>query len=217
MKGRWLDWNAEELAWIEARKTLPRRILHLAFMLAFDRFEVTEDAIKQLCLRKGWTTGRTGCFVKGQAPPNKGKRCPEGVGGRSAGARRTQFRKGQRSANYRGPGYERVCSKDGYVILVVAEKNPWSGHATRPVLKHKWLWEKKHGPVPKGMCLKCRDGNKRNTDPSNWELISRGALAVLNRKWNGLNHEAAPPELKPAILAIARVKAAASEKRRAAA
>jgi hypothetical protein len=206
MRGRAFGYSEEELAWIKARRELPRRLLHMAFCVVFDRYEVTEDAIKALCLRKGWGSGRTGCFPKGSVPPNKGKKCPPGVGGNSPEARRTQFRKGQVSKNFKGHGHEWICSKDGYVLMIVAEKNPWSGNATRPVHKHKYLWEQKNGPVPEGHILKCLDGNKLNTDPSNWEAIHRGVNVWLNHRRNPLNYEAAPPELKPTILAIAKLK-----------
>ena len=267
MKGRWNTYSAEELAWVEAWRHLPRRLLHAAFVVRFERYEVREDAIKALCLRKGWKvghagrragryrhfsrieaawlrenvtmetadwhkafcaqfgrsdiskdqliafrdrrgwrTGRTGCFVKGQTPPNKGKKCPPGVGGNSPAARRTQFKKGQVSRNFKGAGHEWVDAKDGYVWLILAEKNPWTGAATRPVLKHRWLWEKKNGAIPKGHVLKCLDGNKQNCDPSNWELIPRAVNVWLNHKHNRLDYETAPAELRPAILAIAKLK-----------
>lgn len=207
MKGRWIPYSTEELAWIEARKHLPRYTAWLAFCIRFERFEVGQGAFKQLCQRKGWTTGRTGCFEKGSVPPNKGKKMPPGVGGNHPNARRTQFKKGNLPRSYRGPGYEFV-DQDGYVWMIVAERNPHSGAATRSVMKHKRLWEMKHGPTPAGTCLKCLDGNKQNTDPSNWKLISRGALGIINRAWNGLDFEAAHPDVKLSIIAIAELKVA---------
>lgn len=43
------------------------------------------------------------------------------------------FKPSQLPHNYRGPGHERVNSKDGCVIMIVAEKNPWMGANTRPL------------------------------------------------------------------------------------
>ena len=34
-------------------------------------------------------------------------------------------------------------------------------------------WEQIHGPVPKGMVLRCLTDDPLNCDPSNWELITR--------------------------------------------
>lgn len=212
MKGRQIRYSPDELRWIEAQCHLPRRDLHAGFCKTFKRSDVKVEDIKALCSRRRWNTGRTGHFEKGSVPANKGKPCPPGTGGNHPNARRTQFKPGSIPQTYRGPGYERICDKDGYVILIVAEKNPWSGASTRLVLKHRWLWEKKNGPVPIGHVLKCRDGNKLNTDPANWELISRAVLAVLNRKHNGLDHATAPAELKPAILTIAKLKHAGRAK-----
>src|SRR5690606_35095265 len=165
---------------------------------------------------KGWKTGRTGQFEKGQEPPNKGKRCPEGKGGRHPNARRTQFKKGQLPHNAQYLGHERV-SKDGYVEISVAETNPHTGYSRRYVLKHRHEWEKVNGPIPEGHALKCLDGNKQNTDPSNWKLITRGVLARLNggRFRQSLAYDDAEPEVKPAVMALAELKHELYERRKA--
>ncbi|MHC2297885.1 hypothetical protein [Rhizobium mongolense] len=41
-------------------------------------------------------------------------------------------------------GHERVDSKDGYIVTIVDEENPWTGAKTRPVHKHRWLWGRSH-------------------------------------------------------------------------
>jgi hypothetical protein len=38
---------------------------------------------------------------------------------------------------------------------------------------HIYNYEKLHGPVPKGMVLRSRDGDSLNCDPGNWEVISQ--------------------------------------------
>ncbi|SCX89230.1 HNH endonuclease [Paracoccus tibetensis] len=212
MKGRAITYEPEELAWIEARKEMPRAELHAMFCAYWRRKDVTPDALKALCLRKGWETGRTGCFVKGQVPPNKGRRMPEHV---KAKTRATMFKAGHQPANYRGPGHERVDAKDGYVILIVAERNPHTGADTRPVQKHRYLWEKAHGPVPEGYVLKCLDGDKTNTDPTNWTPIPKGMLPRLAGRWSPLAYDAAPAELKPTVMAVARLEHTARETRKA--
>lgn len=206
-KGRHRRFGFEEMAWLEANCTLPITEYHRAFVEAFPREDVRPANLHGLRKRMGWKTGRTGCFVKGQEPLNKGVPCAPGKGGRHPNARKTQFKKGNISHTYRGPGHERIDSKDGYVVMIVDEVNPWTGAKTRPVHKHVYLWEQINGPVPDGHCLKCLNGDKTNTDPSNWELISRGVLPRLNggKATRVMAYDSAPAELKPALLAIAKI------------
>ncbi|WP_414461777.1 HNH endonuclease signature motif containing protein [Hyphomicrobium sp. DY-1] len=183
---------------------------HRAFCAKFGREDISAGHLHALRKRKGWKTGRTGCFEKGIVPHNKGKRCPLGQGGRHPNAQRTQFRKGNLPHNTRGAGHERIDSKDGYVILIVDEANPWTGAKTRPVHKHRYLWEQKHGPLPEGYVLKCLDGDKTNCDPSNWEAIPRSILPQLNGR-HGLAYDQAHPDVKPALLTLSKLKHAAKE------
>jgi hypothetical protein len=218
-KGRHRKFGAAEMAWLEANHLLPIAKYHQEFVAAFPREDVRPQNLHALRKRMGWKTGRTGQFPKGNVSHNKGKRCADGVGGRHPNARKTQFKKGNVSHTYKGPGHERIDSKDGYVVMIVEETNPWTGAKTRPVHKHVWLWEKLNGPVPKGHCLKCLDGNKLNTDPSNWELISRGLLPRLNggKATRVMAYDSAPDELKPALLTIAKLDHQIKQKRKAAA
>lgn len=209
MKGRRIEWSAPELAWIEARKHLPRRELHRQFCDWWFRYDVTEAHIKALCKRRGWLTGRTGGFEAGAVPWNKGREMEW-----NPGSARTQFKRGQEPHNARGKGvgHERV-NVYGYVEICVAETNPFTGFERRYVAKHRWLWEQLHGPLPDGQVLKCLDGNKLNTDPSNWEAIPRALLPRLNGWWNTA-FDTAEPELKPAMMAIAKLEHAARTARR---
>lgn len=207
MKGRWITYLPEELAWIEARKDWARRELHAAFCSRFGRKDVTFDAFKGLCTRKGWKTGRAGHFQKGNVSHNKGKTMPF-----HPNSAATRFQKGQRPHTWRGPGHESVNKRDGYVCIIVAERNPHTGAATRRVMKHKWLWEQTNGPVPEGMRLKCLDGDKTNTDPSNWEAIPKALSPRLNGRF-GRGYDSAAPELKPTIMALAKLEHMAREAR----
>lgn len=214
--GRSRLYSAAEIAWLRANCSMSLSAWHSAFQATFGRDDISEAQLLSLRKNRRWLTGRTGRFEKGQVSHNKGKRCAPGSGGRHPNAARTHFKAGQVPHTYRGPGHERVDAKDGYVILVVAAPNPWTGAATRPVLKHRWLWEQQNGPLPKDHVLKCLDGDKTNTDPSNWEAVPRGVLARLNGgpHKKRLSYDEAPAELKPTVLAVAKLDYRAREIRR---
>ncbi|WP_418592059.1 HNH endonuclease signature motif containing protein [Ponticoccus sp. (in: a-proteobacteria)] len=207
MKGSAIHYSDAELFWIHDNHRRPRREAHEEFQAVWDRPDVSLTNFNSLCKRKGWMTGRSGQFRSGQEPHNKGKPMPS-----HPNSRRTQFKAGAKPHTYRGPGHERIDSKEGYVILIVDEPNPWTGASTRPVHKHRWLWEKKNGPVPDGCVLKCLDGDKTNTDPGNWKAVPRSVLPRLAGRWN-IPYDSAPDELKPALLAIAEIEHAIRERR----
>lgn len=207
MKGRAVTYSEAELAWIKACSDLPRAELHQLFVQVFNRPEITFNSLKALCQRKGWKTGRTGCFAKGQTPANKGKQMPY-----HPNSAATRFKKGRLPHNTNHIGHERL-SKDGYVEISVAEINPHTGADRRYVHKHRMLWEKANGKIPEGHRLKCLDGNKQNTDPSNWEALPMALAPRLNGRF-GRGYDHAPPELKPTILAIAKLEHAARIKRK---
>ena len=61
----------------------------------------------------------------------------------------------------------------------------------------------------RGENVMCKDDNRLNTDPSNWELIPRGALPFMNGH-RGPDYQAAAPEVKPVILTMANLRHARS-------
>lgn len=203
MKGQRIAYSQAELYWIKVNAHRPRSDAHAEFVYLWDRPDVSATNYKRLCIRNGWLTGNDGRFKPGQPAPNKGWPMP--FHPNSAAAR---FQPGRRPHTWRGPGHESVDPKHGYVWLIVAETNPYTGAATRRVMKHRWLWEQAHGPVPDGHVLKSRDGDRTNTDPANWIAVPRGLLPRLNGRF-GRNYDTAPPELKPLLLTIAQLEHAA--------
>lgn len=145
-------------------------------------------------------------FKKGQVPANKGLRRPGWAPGRMA---ETQFVKGERRGValklWKPIGTERF-SKNGYLERKINDELPLQ-RRWRAV--HLMEWEAINGPIPRGMALKCL-GDKRNTDPANWELVPRALLPRLNGRF-GRGFDNAPPELKRAILTVARLEYAANE------
>lgn len=205
-KGQANDYTAEELAWIEERKHLPREMLHLGFQIAFDRYEVTKGAICNLCKRKGWLTGRTGRIEKGNVPPNKGKK-----GFHAPGCEKGWFKKGRDpklARNYQPIGTERV-TREGYIERKIHDGLPLQ---SRWRAVHLIRWEAENGPLPAGHALKCLNGDKGNTDPSNWKMIPRAMLPRLNGRF-GRDYDNAPADLRPTIMAIAELEHQARSKK----
>jgi hypothetical protein len=100
-----------------------------------------------------------GSFRPGHVPANKGKTRPS------------------RQGNYKPVGSERI--DNGYIVVKVsARKNQFHKSWKR---KHVTIWEKAHGPVPKGHVVIFADGDKSNIALDNLLLASRGELAVMNR------------------------------------
>ncbi|WP_299663899.1 HNH endonuclease signature motif containing protein [uncultured Ruegeria sp.] len=205
MKGSQIKYCAEELAWIEARKTMVRREAHALFVQKFGRNDVSLNNYNALCKRKGWMTGRTGCYEPGRTPENKGKKMPF-----NANSARTQFKKGQINGRakelYKPIGTERA-TKDGYLERKIHDGMPLQ---SRWRAVHLIRWEEVNGPIPDGFALKCLDGDRTNTDPSNWEAVPRALLPRLSGRWC-LGYDDAPDDLKPTLMATAKLKHAINE------
>ena len=204
VKGRAIIYSEAEIKWLEANRTMPIGDYHAGFTAAFGRTDVTAVNLHSLRKRKGWRTGRTGRFDKGQASWNKGKAHPSR--GRSV---ETQFKKGVRQGVavklYKPIGTERI-SKDGYVERKIHDGMPLQ---SRWRAVHLIRWEEAFGALPKGYALKCLDGDKGNTDPSNWTAIPRALLPRLNggnQYRELLAFDQADPAVRPALLMIAKLE-----------
>lgn len=188
---------------------MPRRELHELFCEEFGRGDVSADNIKSLCSRRGWKTGRDGRLQKGNVPFNKGQK-----GFCAPGSEKGWFKKGTlggRAAEIAKPiGAERL-SKEGYLQRKINNDLPFQ---RRWQAVHVMNWEAINGPIPKGMCLKCLDGDRTNVEPANWELIPRSLLPRLAGRWS-IPYDQAEPEVKPALLALAKLKHTAKRVRRA--
>ncbi|HEY1753701.1 MAG TPA: hypothetical protein VGG29_20760 [Caulobacteraceae bacterium] len=218
-RGAPIRYSAAEMAWLEVNRLLPIGEYHRAFCEAFRRTTVAAANLHALRKRKGWRTGRTGQFAKGAVPVNKGRRCPDGTGGRHPNAVRTHFRPGARTGRaaklYKPIGAERL-SKGGYLERKIHDGLPLQ---SRWRAVHLIRWEAANGPVPDGHCLKCLDGQRANTDPANWLPIPRGLLPRLNGgpAKSFMAYDEASPEVRPALLSIARLDHRARASRKAAA
>lgn len=59
-------------------------------------------------------------------------------------------------------------------FIKVAEPNKW-------VLRARYVWEREHGPIPRGMGIHHKDRDKLNDDPGNLELTSKASHLAEHR------------------------------------
>ena len=170
MKGQQVNYSTEELLFVENNSKLPRKDLHLKFCAVFKRNDIKQSNISALCKRKGWSTGRTGCFSKNQTPWNLGKKG-------YMGPNETTFKKGNKPRNWKPLWTERL-NKDGYIEIKIEEPRTWR-------LKHRYVWEQKNGSVKKGYIIILLDGNKQNCNIENLYEISRAVNSQLNKNGYG--------------------------------
>lgn len=210
MKGKWISYTDAELSWIKACCDLPRTEAHALFVEIFKRPDVSMTNFNALCKRNGWFTGRSGQFVKGEKradnPARKGYAPP----GCEKGWFKPGVRRGRANAIYQPVGAERT-SREGYLERKINDAMPFN-RRWRAV--HLIEWEAVHGPLPEGHILKNLSGDRTNTAPSNYEAIPRALLPRLNGRF-GRGYDAAPEEVKPTILAIAKLEHRAREARKA--
>ena len=134
--------------------------------------DLTVGQIKGFTARYGLTNGLDCRFQPGLVPANKGKK-----GISYPGMAPTQFKKGNRSANWVPIGSERL-REDRYIYVKVTDgklNRNWKQ-------KHVLIWEAANGPIPPGYAVIFGDGNNRNFDPGNLILVSRAQLARLNQR-----------------------------------
>lgn len=136
-----------------------------------------------------------GCYKKGQEPMNKGKKWDEYMSKEGQiNSRKTCFKKGQVPINHREVGSERI-NVDGYWEIKVAEPNKWK-------LKHRVIYEKEHGKIPKGSKIIFADGNKNNLELSNLICVSYAEELHMNKDKLRFNDK----ELTEAGLNITKIK-----------
>lgn len=209
LKGQYRVISADEAQWLRENHRLSSSQVGPALRAAFpDGAQPTDAAIARWRKRNGLRTGNDAKFKPGMTPWSKGKKL-----GPNPKAAATQFKPGQKPHNAKPIGYESL-NPDGYVLICVDRPSPfYPDHATHMAFKHRELWEAKNGPVPEGFALKCLDGVRTNCDPSNWQAVPLGMLSRLHGK-SGRDYDRAPAELKPIIMATAKLEHAAREARK---
>lgn len=159
----------------------------------------TVEQVIAMCKREKLSSGRTGHFNAGGKPWNAGTK---GLMKPNSGT----IKKGATPPNLRDFGSERVCKKDGYILIKIDVTNPHTGFKGRYVHKHRHIWEMHHGAIPDGMVVSFKDGNKLNCEIGNLELLNRGALVIMNKD----RVSKAPEELRPTLRTLSKLKSAVS-------
>ena len=186
-KGAAIIYTQAQLEFIESNCILGRKELTEKVNSKFGT-SFAVDHIKSLCTRKKWITGRTGYFEKGSIPINKGTK---GL----TSANKTSFKKGQITWNKKPVGYERVCSKDGYILIKTAEPGLFE-------LKHRVVWEKEKGLIPSGHVIAFKNQDKTDCRIDNLILMSKSEMARYNQSY----YKLATPDSNESCLLMAKIK-----------
>jgi hypothetical protein len=153
--------------------------------------------IRAAAKNRGITNGRDGRFRPGQVSHNKGKKgwCPPG-------SEKGWFRAGQMPHNWQPVGTE-IVDEEGYVKVKTRNPKTWK-------FKHRLIWEKARGKIPRGHMVTFADGNRQNFAMDNLILVSLRENAVMNRY--GLR--SAHGELTKTGMAVADIKLLIAERKR---
>lgn len=152
----------------------------------------------------GLNSGLTGRFEKGH---NRGRKWPKGQ--YAPGCEKGFFRSGQLPNNTKPIGYERE-TKSGYIEIKIAMRPSAPNRNDNFTSKQRYVWEQTHGPIPAGMEVIFKDGNKRNFDPDNLALVTRAEKLEMNRR----GFFSSDAELTEAGLMVSRVRTKIYDKRR---
>jgi hypothetical protein len=187
----------------------PGSVTHRARLLGLAKSAAYLATAASGRMQSGTDIGARTYFRRGEPSHNTGRTYPKGwAPGRMA---ETQFVKGQGGWNHKPIGFERVAGQYTFTKVSDIRHVPWTVNWK---LTHVLKWEAIHGPVPSDQCLKNIDGNRLNTNVENWQLIPRAILPQLNGgRGKRLGYDAAPAELKPVILAVAKLSHTITKKR----
>jgi hypothetical protein len=188
--------STEEAAFI-ARMFQHRKLADVV-RLVNEQFGVCRslNGMKQYAKKHQIKSGRTGRIERGTPAWNKGKK---GVNGKSS----TTFKVGN-FPHQTLPMYSERITKDGLIEIKVKERGKTF------VSKHRWLWEQKNGPVPRGHIIRFKDGDNRNFADGNLICVSRHLNMALNQS----NHLAVPQPLRETHFLTQKLSVTAKERAR---
>lgn len=178
-KGSKKWWSAEEIqVLIDYVQTHGQKFC--AELLATKGYKRNQGAVGQMARKLDlyYQGPPLGCFRKDQPAHNKGKKMQAKTYEKCA---RTMFKPGEMhgaaAQKYCPIGTEKFRVSDHYWWVKVAERK-WE-------LKHRVVWERHHGPIPRGMLIGFRDGNPHNFDIENLQMLTRAEYCYNNRWGKG--------------------------------
>ena len=155
----------EELAYVrKIIKGVPRKEVFEKFNNKFEPIKFSQ--FLSLLSNHRITNGISSKFKKGSVPANKGTK---GMSKANSGS----FGRGRGTHNKAKIGKETI-TKDGYVRVKVGYPNIW-----KP--KHRIVWEKEKGEIPKGMYVLFLDRNKLNCSIENLALVTKSEMLIINK------------------------------------
>lgn len=159
--------------------------------------EFTGKQARAYMQNHGITNGLDCRFKKGQEPKNKGKTqaeymTPEAIERTKA----TRFKKGNIPHNYVPIGTV-VPDTEGYLKKKIGDPNRWK-------YLHRLTWEEHYGPIPRGLIVGFKDGDRTNCQIENLYLKDHAEHAVMTT----LHLQSEHPELTEVGLSVAKLRLA---------
>lgn len=221
---RWIKYTKQEMTFLRQNNHLKRREMHAAFVEKFNRPEIKIYHLKDLCRKHGWVSPNRRPkvifssteidFVRQHASMTSSKlhslfvETFDRLDVKAYWIDVLRRRLGLSKPKLRPAGFE-VANGYGYIRVRLDQQNPREP-CKNFALKHRLLWERQHGPIPKGYRLKCLSGDRSNCDPSNWECVPNGVIGRVRAR----GFKNAPDELKPIIMNVAKLEHFIQRKRR---
>lgn len=169
----------------------------------------TIDAVKVRAFKKnhGIVSSLNTRFKKGSTPWTKGKKqtdymSPEAIERTKA----TRFQPGHTPANLLPVG-SIVKTTDGYLLR---KKQMDGSQWDRWEVLHRVIWEEHNGPIPEGMMVSFKNGDKEDLDIDNLMLISNAENLELHRSQLRFTER----ELTETGLTLVKLKIKTRERRR---
>lgn len=153
-------------------KCTPAQIYRLAARMGVHKSRETIAARARELMAMPGHGSRASRFQPGHVPANKGLRRPGYAPGRMAS---TQFQRGNRPHTWVPVGSHRI-NGDGYLDLKVNDLPGPSNVRWHPV--HRLVWERAHGPVPRGHAVVFRPGRRTTV----LEEIALDAVELITRR-----------------------------------
>lgn len=171
------NWSEEEKQFL--RDNIKGKLRIEVQEMFYEHFGVnlSKNQLSSMIKKLGLTSGIDTRFKKGMPAHNKGKKMEIDIYSKCSG---TMFKPGNKPKNTDPIGTEKILA-DGYVWVKIDDK-PKVPKRKNWKQKHKLLWEREYGPVPKDSVVIFKDGDPTHIELSNLECVTRSQLLILNKQ-----------------------------------